>query len=103
MTQPPNTIHYSQLPPSRPDDPAPEWETFRREVGRLIAEGHEGKWVLLRGDQIIGLFDTEDDAKEEGYRRYMLTGFNVQHVATYQPLLRSRAWYWYQCPTQPTP
>jgi hypothetical protein len=41
------TIHYSQLPPAEPGSRiAREWETYRREVGRLLAEGHEGRFLL---------------------------------------------------------
>ena len=37
------TIHYTQLAEARPgDDFYLEWNTYRREVGRLLAEGHEG-------------------------------------------------------------
>src|SRR5436190_17712346 len=53
----PHAIHYTQLAPAAPDSPlAAEWEVYRREVGRLIEEGQEGKWVLIKGEEIIGLF-----------------------------------------------
>ena len=36
------TIHYTELPEDTPDSPLyQEWNTYRREVGRLLAEGHE--------------------------------------------------------------
>src|SRR5438105_1492409 len=41
-------IHYTQLPESPPGSPmAGEWDLYRREVGRLLAEGNEGKWILF--------------------------------------------------------
>jgi hypothetical protein len=86
-------IHYSQLPPAEPDSPINvEYETFRREIGRLIAEGHEGKFVLIHGNEIIGIWDNIDDAMSEGYRRYFANRdpFIVQEIATWQPLLRTR-------------
>lgn len=59
----PPTIHYTELPPARPGEPlAEEWETYRREVGRLLAEGHEGRYVLIKGNQIIGMWDTQAEA-----------------------------------------
>jgi hypothetical protein len=103
MSQPPNTIHYTQLPPSRPDAFCIEYETFRREIGRLLAEGHEGKWVLLKGEQIIGLFETREEARDEGYRRFLLSGFLIQPILTYHPLVRSLVWWFYPCPTPATP
>lgn len=55
----PPSIHYTELPPSRPGDAlAEEWEFYRREVGRLLAEGNEGRYVLIKGEQIIGIWDT---------------------------------------------
>ncbi len=57
------TVHYTELLPSRPGSIlAVEWDLYLREVGRLLAEGNEGKHILIKGDQIIGLFDTHLDA-----------------------------------------
>ena len=39
----PSTIDYRELPASKPGDPiGQEWNYYRREVGRLLAEGHKG-------------------------------------------------------------
>jgi hypothetical protein len=89
----PRTIHYTELPPAAPGTVlATEWETYRREVGRLIAEGHEGKHVLIHDDQILGLFATHDEALKEGHDRYLLSRepFMVKLVLTNEPLLRTR-------------
>jgi hypothetical protein len=43
------TIHYTELPEDTSEGPiAREWNFYRREVGRLLAEGHEGRWVLIK-------------------------------------------------------
>src|SRR5438105_12802389 len=40
------TIPSTQLPAAAPDSPLrTEWDFYRRIVGRLLAEGHEGKWL----------------------------------------------------------
>ena len=45
-----------------PDSPlATEWNFYRRQVGRLLAEGNQGKWVLIKGERIIGIWDTFAD------------------------------------------
>jgi hypothetical protein len=50
------TIPYTELPDGTPDSPiASEWSLYRREVGRLLAQGHENRWVLIKGDQIMGM------------------------------------------------
>jgi hypothetical protein len=82
------TIHHSQLPAGNPS--TPEWDTYRREVGRLLAEGHEGKWVLIEGDTVSGIFEDARDAKEVGYRRHPLGGFLVHQIQTYEPVRRLR-------------
>ena len=81
------TIHYSQLPPAEPDSRiAQEWETYRREVSRLLAEGDEGRFVLIKGDQIIGLFDTCEEARAAGAGRFLLQPYLIQQVRSREPL-----------------
>jgi hypothetical protein len=83
-----DTIHYTQLAPMRPGSQLmAEWETYRREVDRLLAEGHEGKTVLIQGDTIIGLFDTRDAASEEGLRRFGTNSHLIHRVQTWEPVL----------------
>lgn len=48
---------------------AKERETFERHREELLAE-HEGKYVLIRGDQVYGIFDTEMDAVRAGFQRF---------------------------------
>ncbi len=61
----PDTIHYTALPPASPDSPlATEYNFYRREVGRLLAEGHEGKWVLIKNEEILGIWDTLKEVRE---------------------------------------
>jgi hypothetical protein len=65
------TIHYTELPPAQPgEDLCLEWETYRREVGRLLAEGKQGKHVLIKGEEIIGFWDTRGDALKAAYERF---------------------------------
>ena len=65
-----------------------EWETYRREVGRLLAEGHEGQFVLIKGNDILGFFDTDDAAWTDGIKRFGRQGFMVHQIQTYEPILR---------------
>ena len=81
------TIHYSQLPPAEPGSRIThEWETYRREVGRLLAEGQEGRFALIKADQILGLFDTCDEARAAGARRFLLEPYLIQQVRSREPL-----------------
>ena len=58
----PATIPYAELPAPQADGPnALEWNFYRREVGRLLAEGQEGKFILIKGEDIIGIWDTQEE------------------------------------------
>ena len=83
------TIPWTELPPADPNEAlAAEWETYRREVGRLLAEGHDGKYVVIKGDEIIGIYDTWDEARRVGLERYLLQGHMVRPILSREPVIR---------------
>jgi len=59
---------------------AVELMTFERELPRLLAEGLEGKWALIQGNEVASLWDTFADAVQAGDERFGLTPFLVQQV-----------------------
>jgi hypothetical protein len=81
------TIHYTELAEAPPDSPiATEWNFYRREVGRLLTEGHEGKWVLIKGEQMVGLYETH----EEAYRMQcaLIVPVVIKQILKHEPVLR---------------
>ena len=83
------TIPWTELPPANPDSPlAAEWETYRREVGRLLAEGQEGKYALIKGEEIIGIFETWGEARRVGLEKYLLDGHIVRPILSREPVIR---------------
>lgn len=85
----PPTIHYTELPPSEPGSAlAEEWETYRREVGRLLAEGHEGRHVLIKGREIMGIWDTLKEAFAAADQRFPLQPFLVHQIQERERILR---------------
>jgi len=56
-----------------------ELETYRREFPRLLRD--EGKFVLVHGDEVAGVYDTEDEAVEAGDDRFGLEPFLVKQVS----------------------
>lgn len=85
----PPTIHYTELPPSQPGDTlAEEWETYRREVGRLLTEGNEGRFVLIKGGEIIGIWDTRKEAFAAADQRFPLQPYLVHQIQERERLLR---------------
>jgi hypothetical protein len=89
------TIHYTELPDLPPDHLLRhEWDFFRRELPRLLTEGHEGAFALLKGEEIIGLYPTQADALRAGYEKFLLEPFLVHAIRTEEPLLRLSPYCW---------
>jgi hypothetical protein len=85
----PETLSYTELPESQPDSPIRrEWDLYRREVGRLLAEGHEGHWLLIKGEEIIGIWDTQEEAKAVALARYLMQPCLIQQIRSREPLVR---------------
>lgn len=57
-----------------------EIATYRRELPRLLAEGQEGRFVLIRGNQVAGVWNTFDDACQAGHAQFGLEPFLAQPV-----------------------
>jgi len=95
------TIHWTQLP----EDTGPlatESNCYRREVGRLLVEGHENRWVLIKGDKIIGIWDTRQEAFAAADERFFRQAVLVKQILEWEPLLRpSLRWYlWHSSRSQ---
>jgi len=56
-----------------------EFATFEKSLAEMKAE-HEGKFVLIHGDEVIDYFDTYDDAIKVGYARFKLEPFLVKQI-----------------------
>ena len=55
-----------------------EQSTYTRELPALLA--HEGKFVLIHGEQIDGVYDTYQDALKIGYSKFKLEPFFVKQI-----------------------
>jgi hypothetical protein len=67
---------------------AQEWQTFKREVYRLVGEGQAGRFALLKGDQLVGVWDTRLAAAEAGRQQFGGEPFLIQEIQLYLPSLR---------------
>ncbi len=56
-----------------------EIETYYTHKPRLLEEA-EGKYVLIKGEQIVGIYATEKEAFEEGLRRFRMTGYLARKI-----------------------
>lgn len=61
-----------------------ELETYKAKLPELKA--HEGKFVLIQGDNVVDMFTSYDDALKEGYQRFKLTPFLVKQILAIEPV-----------------
>jgi hypothetical protein len=79
-----------QIPDPSPGEPfADEWKTFKREIYRLICAGNKGRYALVKGDQVVSVWDTLTDATQAGQERFGNEAFFVQEIQLYVRNLRS--------------
>jgi len=57
-----------------------ELSTYYKELPRLLEESCEGKYVVIKGNEIHGIWDTLSDARQYGYLRFELVPFLSQKV-----------------------
>jgi len=58
---------------------ATELKTYAEKLETLLGT-HEGKFVIIRGDQMLGTFDSQLDAIAGGYRQLGNVPFLVKQV-----------------------
>ena len=87
----PRGVHYTELPPAKPDEVFyQEWNTYRHEVGRLLAEGLEGRYVVIEGTEVIGIFATWEAARAIALTRSPTKPCFVHSIRAVEPYLRIR-------------
>ncbi len=75
-----------------------ELEAFRKALPELLSRGEGGKYALIHDDQLTGVYDTREQALQEGYNRFELKPFLVKEVeAVEKPRYYSRSIK--SCPT----
>jgi hypothetical protein len=79
-----DTVQESTWPPAlAPDDPPTDFSrelaAYDREKERLVRD-HLGKLALVHQDEVVGVFDSPDEAFLEGYRRFGLVRMMLQEI-----------------------
>lgn len=62
-----------------------ELATYRSKLPELTQ--HEGKFVLIHGEDVVDFFSTYEDAIKAGYQKYKLEPFLVKQVHATEPVL----------------
>jgi hypothetical protein len=63
-----------------------EKELATYQANLQVLKQHEGKFVLIHGDQVIDTFTSYDDALKEGYKQFGLKPFLVKQILTIEPI-----------------
>lgn len=85
----PLTIRHTDLPFDSSGGPiAHEWNYYREVVGRLLSEGHEGRWVLIKGKEIIGIWDSEEEADGVRLEKFTLQPVLLKQIQTRERVFR---------------
>jgi hypothetical protein len=88
---PSRSCHYTELKDAPPTSKLfHEWHTYITELPRLLAEGLEGKFVLIKGTEIIGIFESREAARDVGLDRFLRQAMLIQQVREYEPIYRTR-------------
>lgn len=59
-----------------------ERAVYQRRRREWIDGGHLGRWVVIRGEEVLGVYDSLDEAMAAGYERYGLESvFMARQIA----------------------
>jgi hypothetical protein len=98
-SQEPPTIPYTELPPPQVHSQLfQEWNFYRREAGRLLADGQEGRFVLIKGEDLIGIWSTREEAEAVALKKYLMQPCLIHQVRSREPVVRTSARFW-RCPS----
>jgi hypothetical protein len=62
-----------------------EIATFRRREAELRAA--PGQFVLIKGQAVVGSYDTYRDALQVGYDKFGLDGFFIKELSVVEPVI----------------
>ncbi|MBI2927900.1 MAG: hypothetical protein HYY24_19595 [Verrucomicrobia bacterium] len=72
-------------------------QSYRRHLPDLLAE--QGKFALLAGDELVGVFGTYEDALTIGYEKFGLKTFLVKQILAEDEVLIFTRDLGESCPT----
>ena len=65
---------------------AEERMAYRDRLPELV-RAHEGQFVLIKGQNVIGVFGDHAEALRQGYRRFGIVPFLVRQIAASEPMV----------------
>lgn len=74
-----------------------ELKTYEAEKDGLLA--HEGKFVVIHGSEILGIYGSYEDALKAGYEKYKLEPFLVKKIQAIDAVNFLTRDHPFSCPT----
>jgi hypothetical protein len=65
---------------------AEEFATYRAHLSEMVAE-HDGEFVLIKRDEIVGFFPDVSSAFREGRRRFGIVPMLVKRITVNEPVI----------------
>ena len=86
----PRLFDWSKYDPTRAprdkvDELTDELVTYRERLRELLKD--RGKFVLIKGHEVIGIFENSDDALQEAVRRFRDAPVLVKEIVAKEPVL----------------
>jgi hypothetical protein len=72
-------------PPTMSEPLSKELATFERLRGELLSA--PGKFAVIHGDELAGVFETYADALQAGYQKFGLSSFLVKQILQHERIL----------------
>jgi hypothetical protein len=57
-----------------------DFATYRRELPRLLKEGHAGRYAIIRGGEVVSIWDTQADALQAACERFGLKSVAINQI-----------------------
>jgi hypothetical protein len=89
------TLSAKELPEAQADSELhQEWNYYRTQVERLLAESYEGQFVLIKGEQIIGMWNTRAEAKAVALEKFLMQPCLIHQIRSREPIEHMSARFW---------
>jgi hypothetical protein len=76
-----------------------EIATYQGQRAKLVDE-HNGEYVLIKGDNVVGFYKTEAEALSVGYEKFLNEPFLVRSISEAEtPVFFTSLFVGRQCPT----
>lgn len=85
----PPTLHWSELSADTAGGEfAREWTCYLTHVAQLLADGQEGRWIIIEGERILGIWDTEEAAQRARQQQLAKRPVLLRQIREREPMVR---------------